>query len=62
MEINYMNALGRHIRNVLEGSKVPLSAEDIARKLGASKYDVLDTISHSLHGWVEMKDNKFRLL
>jgi len=56
------NALGRRIKKVLKASKVPLSVEDIAKTLGASKYDVFDALNISLHGWVEMKDSKFRLL
>lgn len=57
-----MNALGRKIRRVLKSAKDPMSCEEIASKLGASKYDVFESLAVSLHGWVEMKNSKFRLL
>lgn len=62
LDIDSLNALGRRIRRVLKHAKEPMSCEEIAKKLGASKYDVFDALSQSLHGWVEMKDSKFRLL
>lgn len=62
MDVNDLNKLGRRIRGVLKASKEPMTVEQIASKLGASKYDVYESISISLHGWVLMKDSKFSLL
>lgn len=62
MDVDSLNALGKKIRRVLKSAKQPMSCEEIAKKLGASKYDVFTALSISLHGWVEMKDSKFRLL
>lgn len=57
-----LNILGRRIRAALRRAKQPLGLDEIASLLGASRYDVHDALSISLHGWIEMRDNKYRLL
>jgi DNA-binding transcriptional regulator GbsR (MarR family) len=62
MNSNALNALGRRIRGVLWRAKQPLGLDEIASQLGASRYDVHDTLSIRLHGWIEMRHNKYKLL
>jgi hypothetical protein len=62
MNIDELNTLGRRVRTVLRRAKQPLALDEIASQLGASVYDVHDAISISLHGWIEMRDNKYKLL
>lgn len=61
-DINTLNKLGHQIRQALKSAKQPLSLSEIAKKIGASVYDVHDAISISLHGWIEIKNGKYRLL
>jgi hypothetical protein len=60
--IDELNALGRRIRGVLRRAKAPLMLDEIARRAGASVYDVHDAISISLHGWIEIHNNAYKLL
>ena len=62
LDIDAMNALGRRIRTVLRRAKRPLALDEIASQLGTSRYNVHDAISISLHGWIEMRNNKYKLL
>ena len=58
-----LNALGRKIRSVLKVAKQPLALDEIARRVGASRYDVHDAISISLHGWIEiLPGSRYKLL
>lgn len=57
-----LNALGRRVRGVLRRAKVPLMLDEIARRTGASVYEVHDAISISLHGWIEIRNNAYKLL
>lgn len=63
MTVDELNILGRRIRRELHRAKQPLALHEIASRLGASRYDVHDAISISLHGWVEiLRDSTYRLL
>ena len=61
-DVDAMNALGRRIRRELRRAKRPLMLDEIARGVGASVYDVHDAISISLHSWIEIRNNAYRLL
>ena len=61
-DLDELNALGRRIRGLLRREKKPLALDEIAQQLGASPYDVHDAISISLHGWIEIRHNKYKLL
>lgn len=61
-DIDDLNALGRRIRGVLKAATEPMTAEEIAAQLKAPAADVHEALSISLHGWVEMRAGKFRLL
>lgn len=61
-DVDELNALGRRIRRALKTAKQPLALSEIAGRVGASVYDVHDAISISLHGWIEIKHDKYRLL
>ena len=62
MTVDELNVLGRRIRRELRCAKRPLALDELARAVGASVYDVHDAISISLHGWIEIRSNKYRLL
>jgi hypothetical protein len=62
-DLDELNTLGKHIRRELRRAKAPLTLNEIAKRLGASRYDVHDAISISLHGWIEItRDNTYKLL
>lgn len=61
-DIDDLNKLGRRIRAVLKAATEPMSCEEIAAQLDAPVSDVVEALSISLHGWVDMCDGKFRLL
>lgn len=62
LDIDELNVLGRRIRGVLKAAATPMTCEEIAAQLNAPRADVFEALSISLHGWVEMRDGKFRLL
>jgi predicted transcriptional regulator len=62
MDVDELNALGRRIRRELKAAQQPLALDEIARRVGASVYDVHEAISISLHGWIEIQHNKYKLL
>jgi len=62
MDVDELNKLGRSIKSALKSAKQPLTLSEIAHHIGASIYDVHDALSTSLHGWVEMRNNKYKLL
>ena len=62
LDVDALNALGRRIRTLLRRAKRPLALDEIARQLGESRYDVHDAISISLSGWIEMRNNTYKLL
>jgi DNA-binding transcriptional regulator GbsR (MarR family) len=61
-DIDALNTLGRRIRAVLRRAKQPLTLDEISKQLGASRHDIHDALSVSLHGWIEMRDGKYRML
>jgi chromosome segregation and condensation protein ScpB len=63
LDTDELHTLGRRVRTALRRATQPLTLNEIAKLLGASRYDVHDALSHSLHGWIEItRDNKYRLL
>jgi hypothetical protein len=63
MDTDDLNALGRKIRRALKTAGKPLALDEIAGRVGASRYDVHDAISISLHGWIEiLPGSRYKLL
>ncbi len=62
LDTDAMHTLGRRIRAALRRAKQPLTLTEITSQVGASCYDVHDALSISLHGWIELRNNKYSLL
>lgn len=54
--------LAQRIRRVLGAAKEPLPLAEIAGRISARQADVYDTLTYHMHGFVEMRDGKYRLL